>query len=216
MKNIAVIPLRTKSARLKDKNFFDISGVPLFGISAQIAKESKVFSEVIIAIDRPEMISDYCKANKLKIFERSKKSASSSASTEEVLMEIIKSKKYNSDWLTIIQATCPFQQVHYFKELKKKIGQKNYNSVITRIKFKRFFIDQVIKKSFRRERTQDMKLDYLETGLFWSFKISEFLTIKNRIINPVGFIDIKKGDDLDIDDEEDLKLALPRLKNFIE
>lgn len=215
MKNIAIIPIRSGSKRFKNKNFVDILGTPLFGISAEIAKESKIFDEVIIAVDKPELISDYCNVNDLKIFKRSKKSVHAKAQTEDVFKEIIESREFESEWLTLIQATCPFQDIKYFNVLKNKIDENKYNSIVTRTKFKRFFINDVTSKEFERNRTQDIDPLYLETGLFWSFKSANFMDSGNRIISPVGYVDIDKGDDLDIDDEEDLELAFPRLKNKI-
>ena len=215
MKNVAVIPLRSNSTRFKNKNITDILGTPLFGISANTAMESKVFDEIFIATDTPDLVSDFCDLNGFKIFERSKESASSKAQTEEVLIEIIESGKFEADWVTLIQATCPFQRVEYFRSLQDQIDSNQYHSVITRIKSKRFFINEVISEDFNRSRTQDIDSSYLETGLFWSFKTSHFLKSKKRIINPVGFVDINNGDDVDIDYESDLEIAYPRLKNLI-
>lgn len=215
MKNIAVIPIRSSSTRLSGKNFINILGTPLYGIAAKIAKESNVFDDVIVAIDRPKLISDYCEDNNFKIFKRSKKSADSKAQTEDVFKEIIESKQFDSEWLTLIQATCPFQNIKYFNALNEKIDENKYNSIITRTKFKRFFVKDVTSKGFNRNRTQDIEPSYLETGLFWSFKSDNFIESMNRIISPVGYVDIDNGDDLDIDTEEDLNIVFPRLKNEI-
>ena len=119
---------------------------------------------------------------------------------------------HDDDWVTVIQATCPFQSVDYFQKLDQEIKKDKYKSVITRIKFNRFFIDEVIAPDFIRSRTQDIDEKYLETGLFWSFNVKSFLKVNNRVINPVGFVDIKPGDDSDIDYRNDLDLILSRLK----
>tara|TARA_B100001113_G_scaffold349877_1_gene346038 strand:+ start:7485 stop:8141 length:657 start_codon:yes stop_codon:yes gene_type:complete len=212
MRNIAIIPIRQNSRRFPGKNFYTIGDDPLFGLVGKVAMKSNIFSDVYIAIEDTSKIEEYCKNNGLKTFTRSKNSASDNAQTEDVLLEFVHSEcVQNNDWVTLIQATCPFQTKQYFQDLQKQINKECFNSVITRIKFKRFFIDEVIDESFIRSRTQDMDERFLETGLFWSFKVKNFIESKNRIIKPVGYVDIKSGDDADIDYKNDLDLILARL-----
>jgi CMP-N-acetylneuraminic acid synthetase len=213
MKNIAIIPIRENSKRFPGKNFFTIANDPLYGLVAKVALKSKVFDSVFVGVENPELINDYCNDNHISLFKRSKESAYDTAQTEEVLLEFIKSEMlHDDDWVTVIQATCPFQSVDYFQKLDQEIKKDKYKSVITRIKFNRFFIDEVIAPDFIRSRTQDIDEKYLETGLFWSFNVKSFLKVNNRVINPVGFVDIKPGDDSDIDYKNDLDLILSRLK----
>lgn len=212
MKNIAIIPIRENSKRFPGKNFYTIANEPLYGLVAKVALKSKVFDSVFVGIENPELIYDYCADNGISLFKRSKESADDKAQTEEVLLEFIKSEKlHDDDWVTIIQATCPFQSVNYFQKLAEEIKKNKYKSVITRIKFNRFFIDEVLAPDFIRSRTQDLEEKYLETGLFWSFNVKSFHEVNNRVINPVGFVDIKPGDDPDIDYRNDLDLILSRL-----
>tara|TARA_E500000331_G_scaffold355009_1_gene409467 strand:+ start:145 stop:804 length:660 start_codon:yes stop_codon:yes gene_type:complete len=214
MKNIAIIPLRENSKRFPGKNFFTIKDDPLYGLVAKVAIKSKVFDSVFVGVENPEVIHDYCKDNNISLYKRSKKSAKDNAQTEEILLEFIESKMLkDDDWVTIIQATCPFQSIQYFKKLELEIKKNSYKSVITRIRFNRFFIDEVLAPDFVRSRTQDIKEKYLETGLFWSFNVKSFLEINNRIISPVGFVDIQAGDDADIDYKNDLDRILARLKS---
>ena len=147
---------------------------------------------------------------------RSASSATDDAQTEDVLLEFVNSKFVNEkDWITLIQATCPFQSKKYFHKLSEEIEKDKFNSVMTRIKFKRFFIEEVLNENFIRSRTQDMEQRYLETGLFWSFKADRFIQKQNRIIRPVGFVEIESGDDADIDYKNDLDLILFRLNKEI-
>tara|TARA_B100001989_G_scaffold37351_1_gene22417 strand:+ start:28571 stop:29227 length:657 start_codon:yes stop_codon:yes gene_type:complete len=216
MKNIAIIPIRENSKRFPGKNFYTIGDDPLFGLVGKLALKSKIFSDVYIAIEDPSKIDDYCNENGLKVFVRSASSATDDAQTEDVLLEFVNSKFVNEkDWITLIQATCPFQSKKYFHKLSEEIEKDKFNSVMTRIKFKRFFIEEVLNENFIRSRTQDMEQRYLETGLFWSFKADRFIQKQNRIIRPVGFVEIESGDDADIDYKNDLDLILFRLNKEI-
>jgi len=216
MRNIAIIPIRENSKRFPGKNFYTIGDDPLFGLVGKLALKSKIFSDVYIAIEDPSKIDDYCNKNGLKVFVRSASSATDDAQTEDVLLEFVNSKFVNEkDWITLIQATCPFQSKKYFHKLSEEIEKDKFNSVMTRIKFKRFFIEEVLNENFIRSRTQDMEQRYLETGLFWSFKADRFIQKQNRIIRPVGFVEIESGDDADIDYKNDLDLILFRLNKEI-
>tara|TARA_B100000963_G_scaffold356576_1_gene376931 strand:- start:192 stop:848 length:657 start_codon:yes stop_codon:yes gene_type:complete len=216
MRNIAIIPIRENSKRFPGKNFYTIGDDPLFGLVGKLALKSKIFSDVYIAIEDPSKIDDYCNKNGLKVFVRSASSATDDAQTEDVLLEFVNSKFVNEkDWITLIQATCPFQSKKYFHKLSEEIDKDKFSSVMTRIKFKRFFIEEVLNENFIRSRTQDMEQRYLETGLFWSFKADRFIQKQNRIIRPVGFVEIESGDDADIDYKDDLDLILFRLNKEI-
>ena len=51
MKNIAIIPARSGSKGLKDKNIRLLNGKPLLAYSVEAALESGVFDEVMVSTD---------------------------------------------------------------------------------------------------------------------------------------------------------------------
>ena len=198
----AIIPIRSGSKRFPDKNIFNICGIPLFEFSASVATQSNMFSQVIISSDSHEYLklaNNYGHATHL----RSIASASDTADTEDVIKEIITTLDFNrNDWVFIIQATNPFQQIKYFKKAASLISSE-ISSIITYRNFKRFFLDDLI--TGERKRTQDLPDKFLETGLFWAFNVEKFLIHKKRIIMPYGLIEIDECDDVDIDYFTDLK-----------
>jgi CMP-N-acetylneuraminic acid synthetase/2-polyprenyl-3-methyl-5-hydroxy-6-metoxy-1,4-benzoquinol methylase len=217
LKNIAIIPIRSGSERFKNKNIRKINGLPLFCIAALLAKQSNVFDAIWIAYDLDDLeIRNYCEKFGFKYYLRSKESATNLASTEDILEEFIRVHKLSrKDWVTIIQATCPFQQKKYFIELDiaiKNAVKNGITSVVTRIPFKRFFMSEVLAPGFSRKRTQDLSLKYLETGLFWAVNVGELLDSHSRISSHPGFVEIEAGDDWDIDDEQDYLKAYHRIK----
>ena len=100
-KNICIIPLRSKSKGLKNKNIKKINKIPLcmFAISETI--KSNIFEKIFIAIDDKKyenLILKYLKFLKIKkkkiiFFYRSKKSSTDIAQTEIVLKEVIRKNK---------------------------------------------------------------------------------------------------------------------------
>lgn len=51
MRNIAIIPARSGSKGLKDKNIRELSGIPLLAYSIIAAQKSGVFSEIMVSTD---------------------------------------------------------------------------------------------------------------------------------------------------------------------
>jgi CMP-N-acetylneuraminic acid synthetase len=205
----AVIPIRSGSKRFPNKNIYEISGIPLFQFSADVAKRSDIFSQIIISSDSAEYLK-LANTFNYTTHHRSSGSACDTTNTEEVITEVIKYFNFNKeDWVFIIQATNPFQQIKYFKNATSYITNE-ISSIVTYRKFKRFFLHDLINGE--RKRTQDLPDKFLETGLFWAFNVAEFLKFKKRIIQPYALVEIDEIDDVDIDYFADLQPHLPRLE----
>ena len=53
--NIAVIPARGGSKRIKGKNVRPFAGKPLIAYSIEAAKQSGVFDDIVVSTDSPEI-----------------------------------------------------------------------------------------------------------------------------------------------------------------
>ena len=51
MKRLAIIPARSGSKGLKDKNIIDLCGKPLMAYSIIAAQDSKLFDKIIVSTD---------------------------------------------------------------------------------------------------------------------------------------------------------------------
>ena len=54
MKRIAIIPARSGSKRLKDKNVKELNGKPLMAYTIEAALKSKMFDKVFVSSDSQE------------------------------------------------------------------------------------------------------------------------------------------------------------------
>ena len=54
---ICIIPARSGSKRIKNKNIQKIDNVPLIGITIKIAKKSGLFKRIIVSTDCPKIAS---------------------------------------------------------------------------------------------------------------------------------------------------------------
>ena len=216
MKKIAILPIRSGSQRFVGKNFYPILGIPLYQIVVQKILDSKIFDLVIVATDENVRVRKQCYGLGIEVYQRSESSSTNTAQTEEVLKEIISA--YNlklDDWICLFQATNPFVENDYLKELNRLISLKHCNSILTCVSQKRFLIDEIKAPDFIRARTQDKQETLLETGLFWAIQVEQFLKEQKRYSQNFDLIEIKPEHDVDIDTYNDLKSIKGRLEDMV-
>ena len=81
MKNIAIIPARSGSKGLKDKNIKELYGKPLIAYSIEVALNSNIFDEIMVSTDSEEYAVIARKYGANVPFFRSKENSSDSASS---------------------------------------------------------------------------------------------------------------------------------------
>ena len=211
VKKYAVIPIRSKSKRFPDKNIQMTNGYPLFYFQLKVLQEAS-FDDVIVSSDS-EYYLDLAKQYGATIHKRSDQSSSDFASSESALNEAIEHFNLNDeDWIFLCQATNPFNKVKYLNEAFQLIDSNKFNSIMTRIETRRFDVNEILDG--KRVREQDKEPRYLETGLFWATKIERFKQSKSRICLPIGYVDIEKNDDFDIDCKKDYAFVRDRLMSI--
>ncbi len=215
VKKYAVIPIRSQSKRFPDKNIQMTNGYPLFYFQLRTLQESNSFEKIIVSSDSNHYLN-LAKKFGASTHKRSKTSSNDIASSESALSEVIDSLSLDDqDWIFLCQATNPFNNIKYIKQASELIDSDKYYSIMTRIETRRFDVDEILDG--KRVREQDRKPRYLETGLFWASKVEKFKTEKSRIVSPVGYVNIDKNDDFDIDCKEDylfIRLRLLSMTNY--
>lgn len=131
MKNIAIIPARSGSKGLKDKNIKLLGGKPLIAYSIEAALQSKCFDEVMVSTDSEEYAEIARKYGAKVPFLRSAKTSSDQASSWDAVKEVLElyetrfGLKY--DTITLLQPTSPLRDdkdicdcVAFYKEKEAK------------------------------------------------------------------------------------------------
>ena len=206
----ALIPIRSGSTRFLDKNIYKIQGVPLFVLSAYAAIASGVFKTVTIASDSDKYL-ELARQYSLDTFHRSQSSSKASSTSEEVLLEFVNTKGHkDEDWIFLIQATSPFQQIEYFRKAQKIVLSNSVSSIVTATEFKGFFVDEICDGI--RPMSQNKAARLLETGLFWGSLISQLKKTSQRFSYPYDIVLVDKHDTLDIDYRQDILSNLCRIE----
>ncbi len=112
MSNIAIIPARSGSKRLKDKNIRDLCGKPLLAYSIEAAIKSKCFTEVMVSTDS-EKYAEIAKRYGAKVpFLRSEYTSSDTVSSWEMVDEVLEGyqkKGVSFESFCLLQPTSPLR-----------------------------------------------------------------------------------------------------------
>lgn len=116
-KFLAVIPVREKSSRLKNKNIKKILGHELFLWTYQYAKESKLINKVIISTESQKILKIAKKYGYQEKYLRNKNLAKKNVRNVSTVLDVMKYEEKNGriyDYIILLHATSPIR-------IKKKI-----------------------------------------------------------------------------------------------
>lgn len=112
MKNLAIIPARSGSKGLKDKNIRELDGKPLMYYSIEAALSSGCFDEVMVSTDS-EPYAEVAKKYGAEVpFYRSEKNSSDAASSWDMVLEVLdrfEEQGETFDTFCLLQPTSPLR-----------------------------------------------------------------------------------------------------------
>ena len=112
MRNLAIIPARSGSKGLQDKNIKNLQGKPLVAYAIEAALSSKIFDTVMVSTDSEKYAAISKKYGADVPFLRSIKTASDTATTWDTVLEVIDSYETagkHFETITVLQPTSPFR-----------------------------------------------------------------------------------------------------------
>jgi len=215
---LCIIPIRSGSKTIKNKNIKKFKGKPLSYYNVKTANDSDIFEKILIAIDSYKYFNILKKytSSKTEFFFRSKRSATDKAQTEVVISEILKKFK-NYDYIFLIQVTTPYLRSIDLIKAFNKFKRYKYDSLFSSYTSKKFFWKKM-KDTYKpfnynfknRPMHQDIKEIYVENGAFYIFKRDSFLKNKNRLSGKIGTYIMREKDSIEIDSKEDFIKAETR------
>lgn len=132
MNNLAIIPARSGSKGLKDKNIKLLNGKPLLAYSIDAAIESKRFSHIMVSTDSMEYV-DIAKQYGAEVpFLRSEKMSSDVAGSWDVVIEVL--EKYREfglqfDTVCLLQPTSPLRKAEDIAGGYTELEQKKADAI---------------------------------------------------------------------------------------
>lgn len=133
MKNIAVIPARSGSKGLKDKNIKLLNGKPLIWYSIQAALNSNCFDEVMVSTDSEKYAEIARECGATVPFLRSEAMSTDKASSWDTVKEVLDNYKDLGkyfDTVMLLQPTSPLRTFDDIKNAFRIMEENSADSVV--------------------------------------------------------------------------------------
>ena len=221
---IALIPARSGSKRIKDKNILCLDKKPLMINSLELCKKSKIFDKIHLSTDSQKYSKIAKKFGYEPDFLRSRKLSTDNTPLIVTLREELKNFKklgYNIKDVCIVSATSPFLKVSdliqtrkLFLKFKRKypvISVCKFPTKIERgLKLNKNFLQFINKKNIIK-KNQNFTNSFFPTGHIAYYNAEFLLKSSQNIFKYVPlFIDRLRA--IDIDEPEDLQIVKKLIK----
>ena len=219
LRNICVIPARSGSKGIPDKNIQKINGQTLLQNIYDRALESSLFDEIIISTDSDNYLSNLKTLDGLTSKIRPAYLSTDTASVFDVIKYEVSTLSLNKDDnIIILQPTSPFTNKDYISNAVQMLTSSDCDTVISAVKVeanhpsymfrsKQGYVDwyekSVVSKISRR---QDLEPLYKRVGNIYGFKY-KMLSEKTIYAGRTGFIEIEEAHSITIDTMFDLEYA---------
>ncbi len=221
MKILLFIPARGGSKGIKNKNLVRIKNKPLIKFTIDIAKKLKDY-DIFISSDSKKIIN-YCKSLGVKVeYIRPKKFAKATSSIFETILDAIEwleKKALFYENILILQPTSPLRSLKEIKKIINIYKKKKLVSLASVTKMREHPYECIYLKKKRWNflqksknlliRRQDFDDNYFFIDGTYYLVNTKFLKKNKKFIslNHTYFYKLKNKWPIDIDYEEDLKVA---------
>jgi CMP-N,N'-diacetyllegionaminic acid synthase len=220
-KNLAIVPARSGSKGLKDKNTRLLCGKPLLAYSIEAALESMMFEEVMVSTDSI-IYADIAVSYGAKVpFLRSLDESSDTASSWNVVKEVLSNYKnmgkvFNT--VTLLQPTSPLRTAQDIKNSFKVMQKNNARAVVSVCEVdhsplwcsvlpENDSMDHFFPKDVIFNNRQELDKYYRINGAVYLVKTDYFLNTKTIYDNGCYAYRMDRKRSIDIDELYDFKLA---------
>ena len=216
---ICIIPARSGSKGIKNKNIKKFNGKPLIYYSINFAKKLKFINKIIFSTDSKKYLKIakrfYSFNNKLRAKKFARRDSKAIDYVKHELRKIVNLKKFK--YLLLLQPTSPFRKKKDFIKAYKMLKNNSCDTVITSKIVKEHpllmhrYSNQVkyYSKNYKSAFSgrQNYPKVYLRQGSMYFTKISTLFKTNSLHGGKVKHIEVKDKFCTNIDDQEDLVLA---------
>jgi len=226
MKKIAIIPARSGSKGLKDKNIIDVCGKPLIAYSIEAAIQCGEFDRVVVSTDS-QIYGEISEKYGAEVMYRGETLSNDKATTFMVLEDLLGRVDQNLDYFVLLQPTSPMRNATHVSEAIGKF-EKNYEKYDFLVSVKEAEHGSVLVKpieedeslkhfdtDFSNYRRQSYK-EYSPNGAIFIGKPGAYLTHKHFFgAKSIAYI-MDEFDSVDIDNELDYEFACLCMKKRLQ
>lgn len=221
MRNLAIIPARSGSKGLKDKNIKLLNGKPLLAYTIEAARESGIFDEIMVSTDSREY-ADIAKQWGANVpFLRSNELSNDTASSWDVVKEVIERYRIlgtEFDTVALLQPTSPLRTSNDIVEGYKVLKEKTANFVVGVCEMdhsplwsntlpENLSMENFIRPDVVEMPRQSIPIYYRINGALYIVKV-DYLMRTPDIYGDKSFASVmRKENSIDIDDQLDFAIA---------
>lgn len=220
-KNIlGIIPARSGSKGIKDKNIINLNGKPLIAYSIEAGLESKYIDKVVVSTDGEEIAKVARKYGAEVPFLRPDYLATDTSKTIDAIIHCIDEMKKMGeeyDYIVLLQPTQPLRQAWHIDEAIELIMDKKEEALVSvsKVKDHPILMRTIDENGYAKnllecsstQRRQDFQNFYKVNGAIYINKINENLNNETSLNdNKLVYIMDEKYD-VDIDEMLDLQIA---------
>ena len=219
MTNIAIIPARSGSKRIPQKNILEFNGTPNIVRAINLAFESKLFERVIVSTDGDEIAKIALSAGAEVPFLRTQELSNDKTPTLQVIQDVIhripELMKYRN--ACCIYPVTPLLRIEHLKSAHSQLILSNADYVVASTAdrtsaYRHFKIDddgkiRFLFPEFQITRTQDLPKTFSDAGQFYFGRISAWINGIPILSDRSEIIEFSSTELVDIDNWDDWKLA---------
>ena len=135
MSVLAIIPARSGSKRIPNKNIRNFLGKPLIAYAIEQALKSSVIDRVVVDTDSPKIVSIAKRYGAEVPFLRPARLASDNAQIADALIHLLtrlkKEEHYSPTHIVMLQTTSPLRELKDIEDCWKLIKKTNATTVLT-------------------------------------------------------------------------------------
>lgn len=226
MKNIAIIPARSGSKGIKDKNIRDLNGKPLIAYTIETALNSGCFDTIMVSTDS-EVYKEVAEKYGAEVpFLRDVNNATDNASVWSVVREVLEKYKEMGkefDTFTLLQPTAPLKNEDDIRNCYVMLEEKKADAIVSMCELEcsmhlvntlpdNLSMDNFISDEMYKKRRQDIKTYYHFNGAIYLSKAATFMVEENIYKHNCYAYIMDRYRSFDIDEEIDFKICEALLK----
>ena len=209
---VALLPMRHESHRVKQKNYREFNGRPLFHWVLLTLDQCPSITSILIDTDSP-VIKEQAPgvSGKVQVIDRPAHLLGDKVPMNDILMHDVGQVK--ADIYLQTHSTNPLLEAETIERAIKTFmqGREKYDSLFSVTRWQTRFWDKegkaVNHDPAKLERTQDLPPLFEENSNLYIFTKDVLLKRRNRIGYKPMLFEIPRLEATDIDEEEDFKLA---------
>lgn len=221
MRNIAIIPARSGSKGLKDKNIKPLNGKPLMVYTIEAALKANVFDEVVVSTDSKKYAEIAIKWGASVPFLRSEELSSDNASSWDVVRDVLEKYKeqgQNFNSFALLQPTSPLRKAEDIVKAYNTFYEKQANAIVgvTEVEHSPLWCGTLpedhslvgfFKSSVFNQPRQKLTPYFRINGAIYIVKTDYFQTTNDIYKNKCYAYVMKRENSIDIDTALDFTIA---------